>query len=100
MKPDLLILFEAVSIASGIPISAIRGRRRTRVVTWARFVIISLVQSRFPWWSQTQLSAVVGRLDHGTAAHALHRAASLNGSDPAFADLLARSAALASVNLS
>ncbi len=96
MKPALLIIFDAVSCASGIPISAIRGRRRTRVVTWARFVVVSLVHTRFPWWSHAQLSEVVGRIDHGTAANALHRAESLNRSDPAFADLLARSATLSS----
>jgi len=96
MKPDLLIIFEAVSIASGMPISAIRGRRRTRVVTWARFAIIYLVKDRFPWWSQAQLSEVVGRIDHGTAANALHRAESLKDSDPSFADFLVRCATLAS----
>ncbi len=97
MKPDLLIIFESVSIVSGIPISAIRGRRRTRIASRARFVVVFLVRCRFPWWSQAKLSEVVGRLDHGSAAHALHRAESLNESDPAFADLLARSATLASV---
>lgn len=95
MKPELITIFEAVSAASGIPISAIRGRRRTRVLTWSRFVVISLVQHRFPWWSQAQLAEVVGRLDHGTAANALKRAAKLNVTDPAFADLLSRAAELA-----
>ncbi len=96
MKPELVTIFEAVSVASGIPISAIRGRRRTRCVTWSRFVVISLAQHRFPWWSQSQLADVVGRIDHGTAANALSRADALNLSEPAFADLLSRSAALVS----
>ena len=98
MKPELVTIFEAVSAASGIPISAIRGRRRTRAVTWSRFVVISLVQNRFPWWSHSQLADVVGRIDHGTAAHALQRSAQLNLSELAFADLLSRSAAIASTN--
>ncbi len=96
MKPDLLIIFESVSIVSGIPISAIRGRRRTRIACWARFVVISLVQHRFPWWSQSQLADVVGRIDHGSAANALQRADQLNLTEPAFADLLSRSSALVS----
>ena len=74
MKPELTAIFQAVSIASGIPISAIRGRRRTRVCVWARFAAAVLIWERFPWWSLGQIAQAIGRADHGTAMHALNRA--------------------------
>ncbi len=74
MKPELISIFEAVSNASGIPISAIRGRRRTRVCVWARFAAAVLIWERFPWWSRGQIAQAIGRTDHGTAIHALNRA--------------------------
>ena len=100
VKPSLVTIFEAVSDASGLPISAIRGRRRTRGVIWSRFIVIALVKRRFPWWSQSELAKVVGRLDHGTASHALQRADELAATDPAFADLLSRASELVRSQLS
>ena len=93
MPPTLKHIFEAVSRASGIPVAAIRGRRRTQAVAHARFVIVYLVKQVFPWWSLAELAAAIGRKDHGTALHALGRARALQHRDRGFAELLARAEA-------
>lgn len=93
MAPTLNGIFEAVSLASGIPVAAIRGRRKTQSVAYARFVIVYLVHQAFPWWSLAELAAAIGRTDHGTALHALGRARTLQHRDRAFAELLARAEA-------
>lgn len=92
VKSELVEIFEAVSLASGLTIAAIRGRRRTRAAVWARFAVVVLAQRRFPWWSQSQLADIIGRSDHGTAANALARAAELAAGDADFAALLSRAA--------
>ena len=93
MVPTLNSIFEAVSLASGIPVAAIRGRRKTQAVAYARFVIVYLVRQAFPWWSLAELAAAIGRSDHGTALHALGRARALQHRDRTFAELLARAQA-------
>lgn len=89
MIPTLASIFSAVSSASGLPVAAIRGRRRTRVLVLARFAAVILLRERFPWWSLQQLAEVLGRIDHGTAIHALARAACLEADDEQFRRLLA-----------
>ena len=92
MKPELIAIFDAVSLASGVPVAAIRGRRRTKACVWARFAVALLLYRRFPWWSQAKIAECLGRKDHGSAANAVARALDMQAKLPAFRDLLAHCA--------
>lgn len=87
MNP-LTEILNHVSDSTGIPIAAIRGRGKTAAVCRARFATVALMHLRFPWWSQSELAAAIGRNDHGTAANALSRAAELCEKDENFARMI------------
>ncbi len=85
ISPSLIL--ERVAAITGIPSSAIIGRRRTNRVVVARFIAIAAARQAFGYWSLADLAALVGRSDHGTAVHALARFEELCETDLSFLKL-------------
>lgn len=83
-------ILSEVALVTGVPVSAITGRRRTRGVVWARFLAIAAIRENFTWWSWEEIAAATGRADHGSAIHAVQRYQFLLKTDPEFRSLDAR----------
>lgn len=78
-----------VAEVTGVPIEVITGPRKTRVVSWARYLAIAELRRRFAWWTQSNLAEAVGATHHGTVIHALRRIEQLEETEPDFARMKA-----------
>jgi chromosomal replication initiation ATPase DnaA len=73
-----------VACITGVPVGSIQGKRRTRAVTEARFLVIAAISKRYPWWSGQELAGAISREDPGTAYHAIKRFKTLIVTNPHF----------------
>lgn len=87
MKPQVHEILANVERVSGVPVEAIRGKRKTRRVVWARFLALAALNKAFPWWSQADLAEAVGREDNGTASYGLRSVARLRETEPDFEEM-------------
>jgi chromosomal replication initiation ATPase DnaA len=77
-------LIGEVACITGVPTGIITGRRRTRAVSRARHLVIAAVHHHHPHLSLRDLSSIVRRSCHGTAAHSLQAHRKLAAADPAY----------------
>ena len=82
MDPNKII--GEVATLTGIPVSAITGKRRTQGVIAARTLAFEAIRQQFPAWSQGEISEFMGRKDHSTTVYAKRRFANFCEQDRNF----------------
>lgn len=76
-------LLDASAEATGQPVSALTGRRRTVSVTWARFAYVWAAHIGLRA-STREIGEVLGGRDHSTIVNAVERATTLRNDDQDF----------------
>jgi chromosomal replication initiation ATPase DnaA len=86
----------AVSVADewDVPVSALLGRQRVRVITRPRFMLVWLVRTVAPDYSLPRIAAAVNYDDHTSVIHALGRVEQWRRDDERLVDLLDRMAVI------
>lgn len=85
MTPDEII--SAVAEATGVPVGAITGKRRTGGVVTAKTMATALLREAFPWWSLPDLAKMMGRRTHGNVMHHLKRHRDMMETDSSYRKL-------------
>lgn len=71
-----------IALMHGIPVGAILGKYRGKLVTSARRECFYQIKAQMPWTSWTQVGGWVGGRDHTTAMHGAAMHAEKNGLSP------------------
>lgn len=85
--PTISEIVEVVASVTGIPATSIKSRKRTREITWARFLCLREARDRYSWRSLESIADSMGLGSHQTVMHGLKRAAVLMSQDPQFSRL-------------
>jgi|APGre2960657404_1045060.scaffolds.fasta_scaffold28918_4 chromosomal replication initiation ATPase DnaA len=80
-------LLTAVSEATNVPVSAIKGERRVKSICAARFLAMAIMRHHFPLCSWIEIAEKLGKKDHSTIYYGVCRYHDLYQKDPVFRGL-------------